>query len=122
MNGEMETPVVTVIWLLAFWASLVHVFVQSWRNKRVGYPVLHTLMVALVAWPYSYLGWILWWPGSLRQGLFGSDEERARRKVERMFEPGGRYAFTIDRASQDCQALPSKPIVASKDTKRPRRA
>ena len=97
MNGEMETPVVTVIRLLALLASLVHVFVQSRRNKRVGYPVLHTLMVALVIWPISYLCWILWWPGSLRQWLFGSDEERTKRKVDRMFEPDGRYA-SIGRA------------------------
>ena len=87
MDDETVTPVLTTLWLILSLASLVHVFVQSWRDKRVGYPIRHTIMVALVLWPVSYLCWILWWPGSLRQWLFGSDEERIRREIERRFGP-----------------------------------
>ena len=53
-------------WVAAlFVASLIHVFVESLRRRDMA--IIHTLMVALVIWPISYLFWILWWPGSLRK-------------------------------------------------------
>jgi len=72
---------IQILILVLYVASLVHVALESTRNKRVGRPVLHTLMVAIVLWPMSYLCWILWWPGSFRQALFGSDADRIRRKL-----------------------------------------
>ena len=85
MNDETSNPVLTTIWLIALVASLIHVFLQSRRDKQVGTPIRHTLMVALVIWPVSYLCWLLWWPGSLRQWLFGSDKERIKKEVDRAF-------------------------------------
>jgi hypothetical protein len=34
-------------------------------------------MCALVVWPLPYLLWLFWWPGKLRQALFGSDRDKA---------------------------------------------
>ncbi len=82
----MNEPMTTAD--IAFWviycASLVHVFCESWLRKRVRYPVLHTLMVA-IAWPIAYPLWLFCWPGWLRQRFFGSDKERVRRRVEAGF-------------------------------------
>ena len=85
MEEGMHKSVVTALWLIAFLASSAHVFVQSKRDRRVGFPIRHTLMVALVVWPISYLCWVLWWPGSLRQWLLGSDEERIKKVTARRF-------------------------------------
>jgi hypothetical protein len=85
MNEDPGNPVMSAIWFIAFLASLVHVCRESIR-MRDG-PLRHTVMVALCAWPLGYLGWVLWWPGSLRQWLFGSDEDRIKREVDRRFGP-----------------------------------
>jgi hypothetical protein len=66
--------------LVLWWMSIGHVYRESKTNKRVGHAFGHALMVALL-WPWAYLGWILWWPGSLRQFLFGSDQTRAEKRV-----------------------------------------
>ena len=76
--------ILRLILVIAYVASLAHVFVASKRNRRVGTPVMHTLMNAIL-WPLAYLCWIFWWPGSLRQWLFGSDEDRVRKRVRRRF-------------------------------------
>ena len=82
----MNAPesILRLIVVIAYVACLVHVFVESKRDKRVGAPVRHTLMNALL-WPLAYLCWILWWPGSLRQWLLGLDEDRIRERVRRRF-------------------------------------
>ncbi len=67
-----------ILTLVLYFASLIHVFIQSRRLHDA--PIRHTLMVALVIWPISYLCWILWWPGSLRhmfaKMLFGTEHKR----------------------------------------------
>lgn len=40
---------------------------------------MHTLACLIIMWPLSYLFWLFWWPGKLRQKLFDSDEARARK-------------------------------------------
>lgn len=68
-------------------ASCIHVFVDSKRDPKIGHPWRHALMCALVAWPLPYLLWLLWWPGKLRQALFGSDRDKAdqwaRRRIDK---------------------------------------
>jgi hypothetical protein len=64
--------------------SLIHVFIQSKNDKHVGYPIRHTLMVAIVLWPLGYLFWVLMWPGCLRQAIFGTDEEKAQKWAEKI--------------------------------------
>jgi len=69
-----------ILILVLYFASLIHVFVQSRRLHDA--PIRHTLMVALVIWPISYICWILWWPGSLRHMFakkqFGTENKRPR--------------------------------------------
>ena len=71
--------------IVAYVASLIHVFMQSSRGKLVRWPIFSTAMVALTLWPLGYLLWIFWWPGSLRQWMFGSDKERIRKRVQKQF-------------------------------------
>ena len=76
-------PVRLAIGLLLLIASCVHVFRQSVRDRRIGHPWRHTLSCALIAWPLCYVYWLFLWPGTLRQKLFGSDEERALKWAKR---------------------------------------
>lgn len=78
--------VLSVLYVL----TLIHVWQQSKRLERVGRPLAHTLMVAIVLWPLGYSCWLLWWPGTLRDRLIGSKRERIRRKVKREFAARGR--------------------------------
>jgi hypothetical protein len=66
--------------------SLVHVYCESVRDETIGRPWLHVIMVMVVLWPLSYLLWVLWWPGSLRQAVFGSDKDKAQRWARRLIE------------------------------------
>jgi len=68
---------------------MIHVWRESKAKRRVGHALGHTLMCAVVAWPLAYLAWILWWPGSLRQWIFGSDKEKSEQQV-RLFLEGKR--------------------------------
>jgi hypothetical protein len=76
------------VWLLLALeaVTLVHVYRQSRKDARIGHPWLHVCMVMLVLWPLSYLFWLLWWPGALRQALFGSDRKRAEEWARRRLE------------------------------------
>jgi len=67
-------------------ASLIHVFIESSRDRRIGNPWLHVGLTLFVFWPFSYLFWIFLWPGSLRQAIFGSDRERARKRARAMLD------------------------------------
>ena len=60
-------------------ASLIHVGWQSSHDKRIGHTFWHVGMNLLVCWPFPYLCWILWWPGDLRQAIFGTDRDKAHR-------------------------------------------
>jgi len=73
---ELYLPyrIVGVILLIA---SCIHVYVDSKRDPRIGRPWRHALMCALIAWPLPYLLWLFWWPGKVRQALFGSDRDKA---------------------------------------------
>lgn len=68
----------TWVWIALQIASLVHVFRESSRDKRIGNRWWHVGMNLFVCWPLPYLCWVFWWPGSLRQAMFGSDREKAR--------------------------------------------
>jgi len=63
--------------LILLIASCIHVFLDSKRDPQIGHPWRHALMCALVVWPLPYLLWLFWWPGKLRQALFGSDRDKA---------------------------------------------
>ena len=91
MEDLLKTPTLVVIFAL-YVASLVHVFWESMTKQHVGYPFMHVVMCALVVWPFAYLWWIIWWPGSLRQLLFGSDKRRIERRV-RLYLQGKREKF-----------------------------
>jgi tellurite resistance protein TehA-like permease len=81
--GEAPGPAwPKIVWGVLLLASCTHVFIESARNRRIGHPVLHALMCAIVLWPLPYLLWLFWWPGALRQKLFGSDRERAARRIQ----------------------------------------
>jgi len=78
-------PQVTAVVILVL-ASSVHVFLQSKRDRRIGYPLRHALMCAIVLWPLSYLCWIFWWPGNLRQAMFGSNRDSAHEWARSLIE------------------------------------
>jgi len=84
MNDETDNLIITIVWLAAYLSSLIHVFIDSKNDKNVGFPIRHTLMISLVIWPISYLCWIFWWPGKLRQAIFGSDKEKAQRWAQEL--------------------------------------
>lgn len=79
------TPVFWV-WLVMQVASLIHVGWQSSHDRRIGNAFWHVGMNLLVCWPFPYLCWILWWPGSLRQAISGSDRERAHQWARSLIE------------------------------------
>jgi len=66
--------------------SLIHVGWQSSHDKRIGNTFWHVGMNLLVCWPLPYLCWILWWPGSVRQYLFGNDRDKARQWARAVIE------------------------------------
>jgi len=74
----LTCPIFLMIQTLLLILSCVHVFLESKNSRRIGHPWVHTLSCALIAWPLCYLYWIFWWPGTLRQKIFGSDEEQAK--------------------------------------------
>jgi hypothetical protein len=87
---ETEYPLytnpLTWVWVALQIASLVHVFRESSRDKRIGNRWWHVGMNLLVCWPLPYLGWIFWWPGSLRQAMSGSDRDKAHRWARNLIE------------------------------------
>jgi len=76
----------TWVWIALQFASLVHVFRESSRDKRIGNRWWHVGMNLLVCWPLPYLCWVFWWPGSLRQAMFGSDREKAHQWARNLIE------------------------------------
>ncbi len=78
-NSTQESIIMGLLML----ATFIHVFRDSMKDPRIGHPWMHALMCVIVIWPLPYLCWLLWWPGKLRQRLFGSDRERIRKKVQR---------------------------------------
>jgi hypothetical protein len=64
--------------ILVFLASLIHVFSESRKDLKVGNPIRHTLMVAIVLWPLGYLLWLFYWPGTLRKFLFQQGQHRTK--------------------------------------------
>jgi len=85
MNEDQGNPIVPAIWFIAFLGSLIHVCRESIRMHDG--PARHTLMVALCGWPLGYLFWVLWWPGTFRRWLFGSDGDRIKEEAGRGFGP-----------------------------------
>lgn len=81
--SEEEPDLTTVaIWAILVFASCCHVFADSKRDSKIGHPWRHAMMCAFVLWPVPYLCWLFWWPGRLRQVLFGPDKRRAQRWAE----------------------------------------
>jgi len=72
------TPDLTAmaIGAILVFASCCHVFAESKNDPRIGHPWLHAMLCFLAFWPLPYLCWLFWWPGKLRQALFGSDKSR----------------------------------------------
>ena len=79
-------PVVFLVVLALSIASSLHVFCESSRDRRIGNRWWHVGINYLVCWPLSYLCWVFWWPGSLRQSMFGTDRDRARQWARDMIE------------------------------------
>ena len=71
----------TIIYLILCLASCIHVFLDSKRDRHIGHPWMHAIMCAIL-WPLPYILWLLWWPGKLRQVIFGSDSDRVKRRLE----------------------------------------
>jgi len=90
----IEFDIWQAILIVLYLVNLTHVFMQSKRDKRIGYPIRHTFMVAIILWPLGYLFWILMWPGNLRQAIFGTDEEKAQKWVKKHFEKQ-KIAFNV---------------------------
>ena len=82
-TDEPLHPIALIIWGALALASAVHVFTDSRRGRRIGHPWAHALMCLIVLWPFVYLLWLFWWPGKVRQAIFGSDKLWARRWAER---------------------------------------
>jgi hypothetical protein len=74
---KTEEIVLRVVILIAWVLSVLHVRRECRRDKRIGHPVLHPIMVAVALWPLGYIAWLLWWPGTLRKRLSGADQKRA---------------------------------------------
>ena len=91
-----------VIWLILLVASCIHVFIDSKRDRHIGRPWMHAIMCAIL-WPLPYILWLLWWPGKLRQSIFGSDKDRARRKM------GGERKRTSEPTAGDDGLPPEQP-------------
>ena len=72
-----DSPLVLVLLVIQI-ASIIHVFWDSKHDAKIGHPWMHAIMCAIIIWPIPYLCWLFWWPGKLRQKLFGSDEKRAQ--------------------------------------------
>jgi uncharacterized membrane protein len=60
-----ESTTINPIFIILWIASLIHVGVQSVKNKRVGRPFWHIVLVGLVMWPVGYFLWVFYWPGML---------------------------------------------------------
>ena len=58
---DLASLILFVLWF----ASLVHVGMQSQKHKRIGRPIWHILIVGFFLWPISYLVWLFYWPGLL---------------------------------------------------------
>lgn len=65
----MEDKATSLIFLIIYIATLIHVFIESRRMKDA--PIRNTLMVAICIWPLGYLFWIFYWPGSFWKKLTG---------------------------------------------------
>lgn len=59
----------TLIFLLIYLATLVHVFLESKRMNDA--PIRNTLLVGLCFWPLPYVLWIFYWPGTFWRKLTG---------------------------------------------------
>jgi hypothetical protein len=68
------SPLVNLIFVLIYLATLVHVFLESKRMTDA--PIRNTLLVALCYWPLPYAFWIFYWPGTFWRKLTG------RKKLE----------------------------------------
>ncbi|MCB1230986.1 MAG: hypothetical protein KDN19_11995 [Verrucomicrobiae bacterium] len=55
-------------WFFAALAALIHVYRES---RILGESAVLHCCGTLLLWPLYYLGWILWWPGSLRLACQG---------------------------------------------------
>jgi transposase len=86
---EQVTLLVRLVWLLLVLAACVHVFIVSRKDPRIGHPWRYAIMCFMV-WPLSYLCWLFWWPGKLRQALFGSDKVRAEKWAQRRLNAAAR--------------------------------
>ena len=85
MENKYANPIYMTIGIFLLIASCIHVFRDSKKDPRIGDPWMHTLACLIIMWPLYYLFWLFWWPGKLRQKLFGSDEAHARKWARQQF-------------------------------------
>lgn len=64
-----DNNLLSLIWLIAFLATLVHVLLESKRMRDA--PFRNTLMVAVCFWPLGYILWVFYWPGTLWRKMCG---------------------------------------------------
>ncbi|MCB1063760.1 MAG: hypothetical protein KDN20_12660 [Verrucomicrobiae bacterium] len=77
-----------VFWIIpAFFAS-IHVYRDC---RKLGEKAGLNISGTFILWPLYYLGWILWWPGSLRLWLTGRsvDDLTAAKNVKRLRDRQG---------------------------------
>jgi hypothetical protein len=57
-----------LVWCILAIACAIHVY----RNcRRIGEPPFFNVTGTLMLFPIYYIGWILWWPGTLRHWMAG---------------------------------------------------
>ena len=81
-NGHQFDPRL-IVWIALILASCVHVFIDSKNDRRIGHPWIHSIMCLVVLWPLVYVLWLFWWPGKLRQAVFGSEKSRAEKWAQK---------------------------------------
>jgi hypothetical protein len=86
---DQVTLIVRLVCLLPFVAACMHVFIVSRNDPRIGHPWRYALNCFMV-WPVAYLCWLFWWPGKMRQALFGSDKVRAEKWAQRRLKAAAR--------------------------------
>ncbi len=56
------------IWLIVATLCAIHVY----RNcRRIGEPPFFNVTGTFILFPLFYIGWLLWWPGTLRRWIIG---------------------------------------------------
>ena len=74
------------VWLVFATPSAFHVY----RNcLRIGEPPFFNVTGTFILFPLFYIGWLLWWPGTLRRWIMGgSIDDLATARTHRRLKQG----------------------------------